>query len=212
MRIPERILVLSPHTDDGEVAAGGTIARHAKQGGEVHYVAFSSAERSLPKGMPRETTRNECLAATKALGVPKENVRIYDYDVRSFPQRRQEILEGLIELREELKPELVLVTSSSDVHQDHQTIHWEAIRAFKTSASLWGYEHPWNNLSFDFDVLVSLDERDVQAKLRAMKCYKSQFNRAYFDPEYVRGLLRVHGTQANFRYAEAFELIRALIH
>ena len=40
-----RILVLAPHTDDGEFGCGGSIARFASEGNEVHYVAFSAAER-----------------------------------------------------------------------------------------------------------------------------------------------------------------------
>ena len=47
-----RILVLAPHTDDGELGCGAAIARFVEQGAEVHYVAFSTAKESVPKGMP----------------------------------------------------------------------------------------------------------------------------------------------------------------
>ena len=46
------VLVLAPHTDDGEFGCGGTIARLVDAGAEVRYVAFSSASRSLPAGFP----------------------------------------------------------------------------------------------------------------------------------------------------------------
>ena len=36
-----KILVLAPHTDDGELGCGGTIAQYIDQGKEVYYVAFS---------------------------------------------------------------------------------------------------------------------------------------------------------------------------
>ena len=36
----ERILVLAPHTDDGEFACGGTIARFIEEEVECYYVAF----------------------------------------------------------------------------------------------------------------------------------------------------------------------------
>ena len=39
----ERVLVLAPHTDDGEFGCGGTMARLVDAGAEVRYVAFSTA-------------------------------------------------------------------------------------------------------------------------------------------------------------------------
>lgn len=42
------ILVLAPHTDDGELGMGGTISKLIADGKEVTYVAFSTAEESVP--------------------------------------------------------------------------------------------------------------------------------------------------------------------
>ena len=44
------VLVLAPHTDDGEFGCGGTMARLIKNGAEVTYVAFSTAAKSVPEG------------------------------------------------------------------------------------------------------------------------------------------------------------------
>ena len=50
----ERILVLAPHTDDGELGLGGTIALLTEKDGiEVHCHAFSNASKSLPKNSPK---------------------------------------------------------------------------------------------------------------------------------------------------------------
>ena len=46
----KRVLVLAPHTDDGEFGCGGTMARLVEAGIEVHYHAFSIATRSLHRG------------------------------------------------------------------------------------------------------------------------------------------------------------------
>ncbi|HIE01902.1 MAG TPA: PIG-L family deacetylase, partial [Thiotrichaceae bacterium] len=42
------IVVFAPHTDDGEIGCGGFIAAAIEKGLEVYYVAFSSAQISLP--------------------------------------------------------------------------------------------------------------------------------------------------------------------
>lgn len=211
MIMPKRVLVLSPHTDDGELGAGGTMVKHLQNGGEVHYVAFSDAGKSLPAGSKPDALKMECMEATTMLGIPRKNIRILDYEVRDFLDARQQILEDLIKIRDKLHPDLVIAPSSSDVHQDHQVVQAEATRTFKTSASIWGYEHPWNNLNFNFDVLVSLTKKQVDLKIDALKFYRSQRNRPYFDPEYLYGLMKTHGVQGNFQYAEAFELVRAMI-
>src|SRR5262245_57434092 len=91
-----RALVLAPHTDDGEFGCGGTTARLLEAGSEVRYVAFSIATRSLPEGFPPDTLAQEVRAATAALGLPEENLTVHDFDVRTFPERRQDILELLV--------------------------------------------------------------------------------------------------------------------
>lgn len=42
--------VLAPHTDDGELGCGTSIARFVEEGADVFYAAFSTADQSLPEG------------------------------------------------------------------------------------------------------------------------------------------------------------------
>ena len=211
MNFIKRILVLSPHTDDGEIAAGGTIARFIEEKKEIYYVAFSSCEISVPNDFPEDILKTECKKATEILGVLSENLILLDYEVRTFPLHRQEILDEIIKLKDKIKPDLVLVPSSNDIHQDHQTIYEEALRAFKKNSSIWGYEHPWNNLTFTTDIFVKLEEKHIKKKIEALKAYKSQDFRTYFDERYIRALAYTRGTQVNFTYAECFELLRLLV-
>lgn len=207
----ERILVLSPHTDDAEMAAGGTIARLVAEGKDLRYVALSSCEASVPEGFAPDALKVECMQAVAVLGIPPAGVILLDYPVRNFSSLRQEILEDLVALNRDFGPDLILVPSSNDLHQDHRVVHEEALRAFKTTSSILGYEHPWNNLGFTTDVFVSLEERHLVRKIESLKKYESQQSRAYFGEEYVRALAFTRGTQVGFRSAEAFELIRLRI-
>lgn len=207
----DRILVLSPHPDDAELGAGGTIARFIEEGKEVYYVAFSSCEKSIPQGLPGNALTVECQNSTKLLGISPDKLILLDYEVRTFPAYRQQILENLVEFNEKVKPDLVLVPSSSDTHQDHQTIYNEALRAFKKTSSIWGYEHPWNNLTFTTDIFVKLAERHIAKKIEALSQYKSQDFRSYFEEKYIRALAYTRGIQVDFPFAETFELIRLLL-
>ena len=148
-----KALVLAPHTDDGEFGCGGTMARLAEAGCEVRYVAFSIATRSLPEGFPPDTLAREVREATTELGIPEDRLTVHDFDVRTFPEHRQDILELLVALWEEWQPDVVFQPSLHDIHQDHQTIAEEGLRAFKRTTIL-GYEIPWNNFEFSYQWYV----------------------------------------------------------
>jgi len=206
-----RVLVLAPHTDDGELGCGGTIARLLEEKKQVFYTAFSIAEKSVPPEFPSNILETEVKKATDALGIKENNLIIKHYEVRTFPYHRQEILEDIVSLRKEIKPALIFMPSLADLHQDHKVIAEEGARAFKASTVLC-YEQPWNNLSFGTSCLVRLEERHISKKIEALKCYGTQKNRDYMSEEFIRGLARTRGVQIGTRYAEAFEVVRWVIN
>src|SRR6266498_6159266 len=110
----KRVLVLAPHTDDGEFGCGGTMARLVEEGAEVRYVAFSIATKSLPDGFAPDTLAGEVREATAELGIPEAQLIVHDFEVRTFPERRQDILELLIALWDEWRPEAVFQPSLHD--------------------------------------------------------------------------------------------------
>src|SRR5215468_12679555 len=185
------------------------MARLVEGGAEVRYVAFSIATRSLPEGFPPDTLAREVGEATAELGIPAGNLTVHDFDVRTFPDHRQEILELLIELWTDWQPDVVFQPSLHDIHQDHQAIAAEGLRAFKRTTIL-GYEIPWNNLDFAYQAYISLEKRHLERKAAALACYASQQHRRYADPEYVRSLARTHGINVNREYAEVFQVYRAV--
>ncbi len=202
--------MLSPHTDDGELGAGGTIARLIQEGKEVFFVIFSGCETSVPQGLPLDTLKHECMDSVRTIGIRPEYTVLLDYKVRMFPVYRQEILEDLVKLKKDIGPELVLVPTSNDVHQDHSVIYWDALRAFKRDASIWGYEEPWNNLSFTTDIFIKLTPEHLEKKISSLKAYQSQNQRNYMDENFIRALAATRGAQLSIPYAEAFELARLI--
>jgi LmbE family N-acetylglucosaminyl deacetylase len=204
------ILVLAPHTDDGELGCGGSIAKFIAQGKQVHYTAFSTCAKSLSSDQPGDTLAKECKKATALLGIPAANLRLMDFEVRIFPSLRQQLLEEMVSLNQQIKPDLVLMPCSYDVHQDHATIHTEANRAFKSS-SILGFELPWNQTKSALNYFIQLNEEQVAKKIAALKAYTSQSHRLYMKEEFTRSLALVRGVQAGASYAEAFEVCR-IIH
>ncbi len=206
----ERILVLAPHTDDGEFGCGGSMARFIEEGKEVFYAAFSTAEKSVPEGWPKNILELEVREATKRIGIPTTHLIIYKYEVRKLNYVRQEILEKLVELKKEIKPNLVFIPSAHDLHQDHQTVATEAIRAFK-QVSILGYELPWNTITFHTQGFIKLNRPHVEKKVFALKAYSSQSQKDYASEEFIWSWARTRGTQIGSQYAETFEITRWVI-
>jgi len=206
----KNVYVLAPHTDDGELGAGGLISKLVESGANVYYFAFSTAELSVPDGFQKDILKTEVVNATTKLGIKRDKVIIYNYEVRKLNYARQEILEDLIKHRKELNPDLVLMPSLNDIHQDHSTIAQEGLRAFKNTTIL-GCELIWNNLTFDTTSFIKLNKKHILAKCDALKEYKSQGQRDYMSEEFIFSLARTRGVQIGTQYAESFEVIRWVI-
>jgi LmbE family N-acetylglucosaminyl deacetylase len=201
------ILVLGPHTDDGEWGCGASIHKWISAGHEVNYVAFSAAEESVPDNLSPDILRSEILVSASLIGINQSNLRVLSYRVRYFPRDRQEILEDMIKLRNEINPSLVVVPSSNDTHQDHEVINREAFRAFKRS-SILGYEIPWNCPKNNLSFYNKVSNESLDAKILSISAYKSQIFRAPNYKEMITSLALQRGSVVGASFAEAFEVIR----
>ncbi len=209
--IGNNVLILAPHTDDGEFGCGGTINKLVEEGKNVSYAAFSVAEKSVPEGFPSNILETEVRKAVSILGIPEQNLHVYRYEVRTFSLHRQEILEDIIGLQRTLDPDTIFLPSMHDIHQDHLVVAMEGLRAFKRRTIL-SYEMPWNNLTYQTQGFVFLDERHVMKKIEALKCYESQKNKPYASEDFIRSLAITRGTQIGVKYAECFEVVRMVVH
>jgi N-acetylglucosamine malate deacetylase 1 len=206
----KRILVLAPHTDDGEFGCGASISKLIEQGNTVVYMAFSACQQSVLPQFPQDILITEVKQATNTLGIFEKNLILLNYEVRTFNYRRQEILDDILRVKKDVNPEIVFMPSLGDIHQDHFTITNEGIRAFKFSSILC-YELPWNNFSFNTSCFITVSKSQLDKKCEALSQYKSQAHRPYASKEFISSLAKVRGVQSGGEYAESFELIRWLI-
>lgn len=198
------IIAIAPHIDDVELGAGATI-HHLIGRNRVYYVGLS-----LPPLVEREAFMVEFQASIRCLGLDGERIILRDYDPRNLFETRTEILQLFYDLNKDLRPDLVLIPNSRDIHQSHEVVYAEARRAFKYG-SILGYELPWNSFEFEMDVFVVLTKEDVEAKVAAINAYKTQRHRMFFANDIVGDLARVRGKQIGRQYAECFELVRLIL-
>lgn len=199
-----KVIAIAPHIDDVELGAGATI-HHLNKNNEVYYVGLS-----LPPLVDSHTFMEEFHESSRILGLDKDRIILRNFNPRNLFDARSEILQLFYDLNRELKPDLVLIPNSQDIHQSHEVVFAEARRAFKYNTIL-GYELPWNSLDFSMDVFITVSREDVEAKVAAINAYRTQKSRMFFANDIVGDLARVRGKQIGREYAECFELTRLIV-
>ncbi len=198
----KRALFIGAHPDDIELGCGALIS-HILPQSELLCVTLSD-NRKNPQltHLPEEHYRSMAV-----LGVPEKNVILGQFETRRFPEFRQEILEYMIQLNREFKPEIVFVHTKADIHQDHGTITEEALRAFR-GTSVLGYDVLRSSYGFFPNFLVEVTEQDVECKIAALNEYKTYQSKYYFDPTITRSTMIRHGALAERPFAEGFDILR----
>lgn len=194
-----KYLFIGSHLDDIEVSCGATIAKMVKEN-EVHYMGLSPCHNPIALEL-------EAMNATKTLGIPRKNVKCFSFPVRYFNAHRQDIADLIIRATKEIEPDIVFSHSTHDKHPDHRCVAEETQRVFK--GSLITYAGPWN-AQLRENYFVSFDSEVLKTKIEAIKCYHSQSERPYTQPEFIEGMARTTGIKCNSEFAEGFEIIRLI--
>ena len=200
----KKICFIGAHPDDIEIGCGALIAHIAGQT-ELRCVTLSDNQ----KNPLLTNVVKEHYNSMAKLGVPKENVIVGQFETRRFPQSRQEILEFMINLNKDFKPEIVFVHTKADIHQDHATVTEEALRAFRGTTVL-GFDVIRSSYGFFPSFLVEVTEADVEKKVAAMAEYHTYDSKYYFDPMVTRATLVRHGALAERKFAEGFDILRII--
>lgn len=198
----KRLLFLGAHPDDIELGCGALIHNVGSKS-EILCVTLSDNQKNpLLKNVVEEHYRSMAV-----LGVPREGVVLRDFTTRLFHDARQEILEYFLKLRKEFKPDIIFVHSRQDIHQDHNTMTDEALRAFR-GITVLGFDVVRSSYNFFPHFLVEVSEEDANAKVRALAQYETYADKYYFQPELLKATMIRHGTLAELPFAEGFDILR----
>ena len=228
MSSARRVLVIAPHADDETLGAGGTSARHAAGGEQVH-VAIVTGHGEHPHPLwPRalwDTIRAEAARAMDVLGVHRLHFEeLPAAQVADHPVHRvNQTIRGLVEA---VAPEVLYVPFAFDLHKDHREIFHAASVAWRSSApvgraikEVYCYEvqsethwnAPYLEAGFLPNTWVDISAH-LDTKLRALSCYATQLRPSpdARSLDAVRALATWRGSQQNLAAAEAFVAIRLL--
>ena len=198
----KNLLFIGPHPDDVEMGCGGTISKYSQDTHIIYLILSPCLEDPRNKNILKEAEK-----AIGCLGLSKENMIVKNLPRRTFHEQRREIRDILISTRDKYKPDMVFCPSLNDIHQDHSVTAEETLRLFRNIGVI-AYENPRSSIRFEPNLYVELSEEHTRNKIKALMCYKSQYDRYYFKPSVIRSFPLMRGSQCGVKYAEAFEVLR----
>lgn len=198
----KRVLFIGAHPDDIELGAGALIHQLVNLSDVMCLTLSDNQKNPLLKKVVTELR-----ASMEVLGVPAERVIVEKFATRDFPDARQDILEYLLKVRREFKPEVVFVHSRADIHQDHNVATDETLRAFRGTTVL-GFDVVRSSYGFFPHFLVEVSPEDVEKKIEALSQYTTYTDKYYFDPALLRATMLRNGALAERPFAEGFDILR----
>ena len=225
---PASALAVYAHPDDADVSCGGTLARWAAAGAEVHVVVCTSGDKgsSDPGTDPAELVRRragEVAASVGVLGLAGHHLLGHpDGEIENDAVLRGELV-GLIR---RLRPQVVACPDPTAVffggryfnHRDHREVGWAALDAVLPAAASPHYfpeqgpahqvEAVYLSGTLDPDAWVDISDF-VEIKAEALLCHETQLDET---GEWLRQVVRQRaedaGRAAGVPFAEGFRLLR----
>lgn len=213
----ERVLCVAAHPDDEVLGCGGTLARHAAEGDEVHILFLADGETSrVIKALPNRNFMAH--AAMKVLGA--KSVDFLDYrDQMLDAVPMLELTQKIEDRARILRPSIVYTHHRGDLNLDHTVTALAALTAFRplpdssvrriftfevVSSTEWGAGF-WPNHFVDITPFWA-------TKHDALQCYKGEMR----TPPHARSWSSIaaqavsRGSQVGVLRAEAFMTLRSI--
>lgn len=221
MRDTPRLLVIAPHPDDEVLGTAGTMARFAKQGGDVTVGTIAAHMPPLYTKEVHERTVAEAKQAQRLLGV-KESIFLDNPAVLLGKIDLAEFNGMVFNIVKRVSPDILLIPYV-DRHVDHRLVfeacmvasrpvdiglNIKICAAYETiSETHWNAPHLEPNFTPNWCVDIS---EYIDLKVEAMKRYQSQLQTfpQSRSVEALKALALFRGSQAGMGYAEAYHILR----
>lgn len=224
-----KVLVVAAHPDDEVLGCGGTIARLADDGHDVHIAilgeGITSRYRNRTDADPEEIQALHSSSHKAATVLGARDVTFFNLPDNRFDTiPLLEVAKLLEDLIARVKPEVVYTHHGGDLNMDHVVVARATLIATRPTAGhpvreVYAYEVPsstewtFQQLGPVFRPSVFVDiQKTLDRKIEAMNHYRSEV-RPFPHPrsaEALQAIARRWGSVVGLEAAEAFEPIRIL--
>jgi len=199
----EKILFIGCHPDDIELGCGGLIQ---KLPNDKIFAVILSKNNNKPE---QKNLMNESTKSLKILGFKTKNIIFKDFKTREFSYSRQEICDYLWTIKKKIKPTCVF-TTPNDLHQDHRVCNIETQRVFRDN-SIFEYDLARSTIYEKSIMFVTLGEKEMMVKVKALEQFKTYKNKNYFDKDLILSQARNAGIKQNIKFAEVFRPLTIIV-
>ena len=227
--VPARAVAVYAHPDDHEVTCGGTLARWAAAGCEVHVVVGArgdtgSSDGSTDRDALAVRRADEVRAAGDALGIA--GVELLGHDDGELDADPGALRAELVAVLRRLRPDTVVCPDPTAVffgdgyvsHVDHRAIGWATVDAIEPAAKPLYFPSSGDVHQVSTVLLSPTLEPDVwvdvtstlDAKVAAVLAHRSQLAEDAEDwlPDFVRRRAEEEGRRGGLPPAEAFRRLQ----
>jgi len=222
----QRLLVITPHSDDEVLGCGGLMSKVKNEGGKVFVLIFNLGFEKDDTKESQEKRKNEVQEAMNVL-------KVDDYHlVHDQPDNNRDLdtepLHSLIEViestsnvsLEKIAPTMVAIPTIFSHHQDHVHVHHACIAALRpistpVSNIVLSYEAPehsrWSASGvFEPNLFVEIDDV-IENKIIAFNKYRSQIRPGSRDDDSIRNQAKYRGQEVGKNLCEAFYVHRFIL-
>ena len=209
-----RLFAIGAHSDDAELACGGTLAKARARGHAAHLLVLTESSYPNLEGKEIRTVteaRDEAVAAAGVLGIDAANVTFLPFKTRELPYDANVIVEIEKAIRS-FEADVLLTHWPFDTHQDHRRAALSTLSAARHFNSILMYEpiFPSGRSYVGFRPQIYIDISDfIDQKLEALRRHKTQYDK--YGDDWITAIearSRLRGFEIGCRYAEAFEAAR----
>jgi LmbE family N-acetylglucosaminyl deacetylase len=192
-------LAIGAHPDDVEFGCFGSLQRFAHR----NVVLMSAGE----AGGPADQRRSEAQAAGRVIDAEVEILGLPDTQLTTATT-----IDAIASAIDRIAPDVVFTMSAQDAHQDHATVGSASLVALRRFTGLV-LTYPTPSLApgrFAPQVFFELDDDQMDRKLEALACHRSQAHRHYLTNDYLETTARYWAHQAggSFPWCEPFAVAR----
>ena len=222
----QRLLVITPHSDDEVLGCGGLMSKVKNEGGKVFVLIFNLGFEKDDTKESQEKRKNEVQEAMNVL-------KVDDYHlVHDQPDNNRDLdtepLHSLIEViestsnvsLEKIAPTMVAIPTIFSHHQDHVHVHHACIAALRPISTpisniVLSYEAPehsrWSASGvFEPNLFVEIDDV-IENKIMAFNKYRSQIRPGGRDDDSIRNQAKYRGQEVGKNLCEAFYVHRFIL-
>jgi LmbE family N-acetylglucosaminyl deacetylase len=220
------ILIISVHPDDETLGCGGTILKHRAQGDNVYWLVVTQAHEPQWSKAVIERKATEVQQVADAYGIA-QYFRLGFPTIRLDAIPQSDLIAAIRDGIEPVKPQVVYLVHSGDVHTDHYATFLATMSVLKPfymthlgvrrvlsyetlSSTEAASPHPAR--AFVPDVYNDITPY-IDRKIEIMSLYESESQPELMPrgPSAIRALARYRGATIGVEYAEAFKLLREIM-